>query len=312
MKIHERRDVVRKLKVLEHAKTSRNVSFTCRHFGISRETFYQWRRIYMERGEKGLVNSKPCPANPRLRLPAHVEEKILYLRRTYHFGSQRISWYIERHHGMKASNSGVYNVLKRNGLNRLPEGRKKRVSPFVRYEKQVPGHHVQVDVKFLTFQTPEGKKVRRFQYTAIDDATRIRAIKIYERHTQKNAIDFIDYVVEKFPFRIHTVRTDNGHEFQIQFHWHLGDIGISHAYIKPRTPRLNGKVERSHRTDQREFYQLLTYRGDVDLQEKLTEWVNFYNYFRPHAALGGQTPYERLIERMDNEKNKGKHYVSQG
>jgi transposase InsO family protein len=252
----------------------------------------------MSQGEKGLVNSKPCPENPKLRIPASVEEKILYLRKTYHFGSQRISWYLDRYHGIKVSDSGVYNVLKRHGMNRLPDRRKARVVPSIRYEKQVPGHHVQVDVKFLNFKNPGGRMVRRFQYTAIDDATRIRAIKVYERHTQKNAIDFIDYVVGKFPFRINTVRTDNGHEFQVRFHWHLEDLGIRHTYIKPRTPRLNGKVERSHRTDQREFYQLLTYKGDVDLHARLAEWESYYNYHRPHTALDGQTPYERLVEKM--------------
>jgi transposase-like protein len=83
-----------------------------------------------------------------------------------------------------------------------------------RYEKQVPGHHVQVDVKFLTLKRNKGASVRRYQYTAIDDATRVRALKIYRRHTQANAIDFINYVVDKFPFRIRTIRTDRGHEFQ--------------------------------------------------------------------------------------------------
>ena len=74
-------------------------------------------------------------------------------------------------------------------------------------------------------------------------------------------------MAEKFPFRIHTVRTDRGHEWQAQFHWHVEDKGIRHVYIKPRTPQLNGKVERSHRTDQEEFYQLLTYTDDVDLNK---------------------------------------------
>lgn len=73
----------------------------------------------------------------------------------------------------------------------------------------MPGYPVQVDVKFLDFKTEEGSKVRYFQYTAIDDATRIRALKIYERHTQQNAIDFVDTVIAKFPFRINTIRTDN-------------------------------------------------------------------------------------------------------
>ena len=76
-----------------------------------------------------------------------------------------------------------------------------------------------------------------------------------------------------------------GHEFQVKFHWHLEDQGIRHTYIKPRMPRLNGKVERSPGTDQREFYQLLTYKDDVDLNAKLAEWEAFYNYHRPHGSL---------------------------
>ncbi len=111
-------------------------------------------------------------------------------------------------------------------------------------------------------------------------------------------LHFIDSVVEKSPFRIHTIRTDRGHEFRALFHWPVADKGMRHVYIKPRTPQLNGKVERSHRTDQQEFYQLLTYKGDVDLEKKLAEWENFYNYHRPHGAFSGGTPYEALRERL--------------
>ncbi|GHA62294.1 hypothetical protein GCM10008927_29680 [Amylibacter ulvae] len=162
----------------------------------------------------------------------------------------------------------------------------------------IGGHHIQVDVKFLTFKGKTGKKVRRFQYTAIDDATRVRALKIYERHTQANAIDFIDHIIEKFPFRICEIRTDNDHEFQAKFHWHVEDKGIRHAYIKPSSPQLNGKVERSHRSDQQEFYQLLSYKGDVDLEAKLAEWEAFYNFSRPHGAHQGKTPYEALRDKL--------------
>jgi transposase InsO family protein len=73
---------------------------------------------------------------------------------------------------------------------------------------------------------------------------------------------------------------------------------MKHVYIKPKTPQLNGKVERSHRTDKDEFYQLLTYRGDVDLKKKLSEWEHFYNYNRPHGAHRGKTPYEALREKL--------------
>ena len=105
-------------------------------------------------------------------------------------------------------------------------------------------------------------------------------------------------MIKKFPFRMHTVRTDRGHEFQVQFYWHLADQGIRHVYIKARMPQLNGNVERSHRTDKHEFHQLLTYTGDVDLNQKLVERENFYNYHRPHGAFQGKTPYEALRDKL--------------
>ena len=123
-------------------------------------------------------------------------------------------------------------------------------------------------------------------------------MKIYKEHTQRNAIDFIEYVLEEFPFRIHTVRMDSGHEFQAKFHWHVEDLGGRHIYIKPRSPRLNCKVERSHRTDAQEFYQLLTYKDDVDLEKKLAQWEDFYNLHRPHTALNGKTAFEVLREKL--------------
>jgi transposase InsO family protein len=292
------RDILRKKRVLEHAERIGNIRRTCRYFGVARSAFYLWKQAYETYGDEGLVNKKPCPVNLKLRTAPEIVEKVLYLRRTYHLGPIRIVWYLERYHGMKISDAGVYRVLRRNGLNRLPRRVGRRAVHTHRYAKQVPGHHVQVDVTFLTLKGKAGRSIRRFQYTAIDDATRIRALKVYRRHTQQNAIHFIDSVVEKFPFRIHTIRTDRGHEFQALFHWHVADKGMRHVYIKPRTPQLNGKVERSHRTDKQEFYQLLTYKGDVDLGKKLAEWENFYNYHRPHGAFSGRTPYEALRERL--------------
>jgi transposase InsO family protein len=207
-------------------------------------------------------------------------------------------WYMARYHQMRVSDATIYRVLKRHGVSRLPGKVGCRKVHTKRYNKRVPGHHIQMDVKFLIFKNKAGKKIKRYQYTAIDDATRVRALKIYTRHTQKNAIAFVDHIVAKFPFRIQQIRTDRGHEFQAQFHWHVEDLGIRHAYIKARTPQLNGKVERSHRSDQEEFYQLLSYKDDVDLNKKLDEWEQFYNFARPHGAHQGRTPYESLREKL--------------
>jgi transposase-like protein len=90
------RDIRRKLRILNHAQETGNISKTCRFFGISREIFYQWKRAYAAAGENALINSKPCPENPKIRVPQSIEEKILHLRKTYHFGAEKISWYLNR------------------------------------------------------------------------------------------------------------------------------------------------------------------------------------------------------------------------
>ncbi len=128
-------DITRKLKVLNHAKEIGNIAKTCRYFGICRETFYTWKRAYEEHGEAALVNNKPCPENHKLRLPKEIEEKIIYLRTTYHFGPDMIVWHLQRYHDIKISRNGCF--LCRNKLNRLPENIKKRShSKFKRYEKK--------------------------------------------------------------------------------------------------------------------------------------------------------------------------------
>ena len=177
---NDQREIRRKLRILQHAEKTGSVSKTCRYFGIGRASFYWWRHIYRERGEAGLANARSVPHSHPNKMPSEVAEKVLHLRRKYHLGPIRIVWYLERYHGIKISDAGVYRILKRNGLNRLPGGTRKREVHTKRYNKQVPGHHIQMDVKFLTFKGKGGEKIRRFQFTAIDDATRIRALKIYE------------------------------------------------------------------------------------------------------------------------------------
>lgn len=144
------------------------------------------------------------------------------------------------------------------------------MEPFKRYDKQVTGLRIQIDVKFLSFTDILTKKeVKCFQYTAIDDATIVSVLNVYDRHSQKNAIDFVDRVRKHFHFRIHTLQTDNGHEFQSQFHWHCEDLGIQHVCIKKASSHLNGKVERSHLTDKQEFYHLVEYGDDIDILKNL-------------------------------------------
>jgi transposase InsO family protein len=211
--------------------------------------------------------------------------------------------YLKRYHDVDFSASGVWRILKRLGMNRLPASQryKRQTGRWKRYEKQRPGHHVQIDVKFIEpITTGSGRRKRYYQYTAIDDCTRLRVLRAYPRSDQKTAIQFLDYVLSPLPFQVEKIQTDNGAEFQSSFHWHVLDQGIGYIYIRPATPRLNGKVERSHRIDAEEFYRLLdgVVEDDAGLfNEKLKEWEDYYNYHRPHGGLVGQTPYERLLQK---------------
>jgi len=292
----------RRLAVLQHAEeVTGSVAATCRYFGISRQVFYRWKRRYEDEGLDGLQDRSSRPHCSPRATEVDVVAKIVYLRQTYHFGPDKIAMYLARYHEVAISKSGVWRILKRLELNRLPTSQryKPHKQRWKRYEKQRPGHHVQVDVKFLApIKGKDGRLRKHYQFTAIDDCTRLRVLRIYPRCDQKTAIAFIDYVAERLPFKIDTIQTDNGAEFQTMFHWHVLDKGFGHTYIRPATPRLNGKVERSHRIDAEEFYRLLdgVMIDDANvLNDKLRQWEDYYNYHRPHGGLGGRTPYEKLL-----------------
>jgi len=292
-------------RLLCQAADDDNVARTCRHFGISRKSFYKWKRRLDEHGQAGLGDRARIPHTLPRATPPAVVSKILYLRQQYHFGAGRIAAYLKRFHQIAIATSSVHRILTRHGLPRLPANQKYRshVRRWRRYEKPQPGHRLQLDVKFL--ERIPGTRRRLYQFTAIDDCTRIRVLKIYDACNQRTAIRFIDEVRRRLPFRVQVVQTDNGAEFQSAFHWHLEQEDIRHVYIRPRTPHLNGKVERSHRVDDQEFYQLLDADGITDdihlLNDKLREWEDYYNYHRPHGALEGQTPYERLLAKTSAE-----------
>ena len=200
------------LEVLEYTRECGNNAEAWREFKAPKSTFYLWKKAYHREGRAGLKRKKPVAYTHPKRVTPQVVEKVLQIRRSYQLGPERIMWYLERYHGINTSESSVYRILVRNGMNRLPETATRRAIQSKRYSKTVPGHHVQVDVKFVTLKDTDGHRVHRFQYTAVDDAARIRALKIYPKHNQQSAVQFIDYVIEKFPFRIHTIRTDRGHE----------------------------------------------------------------------------------------------------
>jgi transposase InsO family protein len=300
-----------RMKIIHHyLNVSSNASATCRYYGISRQVFYKWLNRYRKLGDSGLYDLTKRPHKSPKKTSSDIVSRLLYLRVNYHFGAGKISNYLKRYHNIEIAASTVHKILTDHGMSLLPVNKLKyerSKTKWKRYEKQQPGQRVQIDVKFL--ERIAGTSKRLYQYTAIDDCTRIRVLKIYDRCNQKTSIQFAQEVKKRLPpcVRIFSIQTDNGSEFQSDFHWYLEDNDIKHIYIKPRTPRLNGKVERSHRIDNQEFYQLLDKNmiaDDIHLYNKeLKNWEDYYNFNRPHGALDGQTPYERLKLRSENQKS---------
>lgn len=135
-----------------------------------------------------------------------------------------------------------------------------------------------------------------YQYTAIDDCTRYKVLRLYSWRTARNTMQFLDAVIEEMPFAIQRIQTDRGREFfATQFQERLLEWGIKFRPIKPTSPDLNDKVERSQRTDLEEFYSTVDLK-DPQLPDLLAEWQQYYNWDRPHSSLQGKTPVERLAE----------------
>ncbi len=221
--------------------------------------------------------------SPAQKVFAQQEQWILDLRKR-RLGTRRIQSELKRQHDCSLSRATINKVLQKHAQPPLKRSRLLRKKRH-RYERDVPGDRVQID----TCKIAPGL----YQYTAIDDCTRIRALALYARRTAANSLLFLEKVIEEMPFPIQRIQTDRGREFfAYEFQERLMEYGIKFRPNKPRSPHLNGKVERSQKTDIEEFYSTVDLK-DPALAQKLDEWQCYYNEFRPHGALGGKTPWEK-------------------
>jgi transposase InsO family protein len=163
--------------------------------------------------------------------------------------------------------------------------------PKRRPENGTPGSSVQVYVKQVKLQSG-----RLYQFTAIDEATRYRLLKIYDHNSMLSAGDFIDELRKRFPWAIDRVQIDRGTEFGSHFTWHLEYPGIKHKHNLAACPEVNGKVQRSHRTDEDKSYRRFTFGAAAELRAALRDWEREYHQHRLHMALKGKISTECLLE----------------
>lgn len=281
------REIQQRLQWVRLYEESKDAGFVCRRCGISRPTLRKWWRRYQEQGVDGLTSLSRRPHNsPNTKVDKKKEQLILGLRTTRNLGARRIQSELRRLQSISLSLATIHKVLHRHHVQPIKKYRKKK--DYVRYERPVPGDRIQMD----TCKIGPGL----YQYAAIDDCTRYRVLRLYNRRTAANTLAFLDCVIGEMPFPIQRIQTDRGREFfAVKVQERLKEYSIKFRPNKPGSPHLNGKVERSQKTDKTEFYSTVDITDD-NLDDLLAEWQHYYNWERPHSAHHGKSPMERYFD----------------
>ena len=296
-----------------------NARLTSRYFGISPQTFYRWKRRYdpyhLER-----LEDRSC--RPRMvRQPTYSAELVAAverLRQEYpRWGKDKLVILLRRK-GFACSASTVGRILKKlkeRGVlkeplpNHISARKSQRQRPYaVRkpkdYLAKEPGDIVEVDT--LDVRPLPGLVLKHF--TARDVISRWDILEAHTRASSHTAAAFIDTLLKRMPFPVKVIQVDGGSEFQDAFEEECQRREIKLFVLPPRSPKLNGHVERAQRTHTEEFYEVTqTSFETADLNQALLGWEIIYNTVRPHQALGYLTPQEFL---KLHQQNKRKEEVS--
>ena len=287
--------------ILDKEITIKNMSKIC---PFSERSLKYWLADFREFGMEGLRNKSTCPRSNPKETSIRIKERIIELRKETSLCAKKLKWKVEKE-GIAIQEKTIGKIMKKEKLVRKYRTRKIKY----KYIKAplLPGELVEIDIKYV----PEriGKK-RYYQFTAIDSASRWRYLKIYDEMSSYNAILFLTKLLKIAPFKIKAIKTDNGSCFTNRYVGYLkskdpfnprlhaldiycNELGIEHYLIDPGKPAQNGKVERSHRSDQESFYDRNKFKDVKDLKRKLRLWNEEYNNLE-HCGLNGLTPNEAL------------------
>lgn len=266
----------------------------------------RWLAAYKKGGEEALEPKSTSPKTNPQETSIRVKELVIAKRKKLKQCAQKLHWQLALE-GMIVPVRTIGKILKQEGLTRKYRTRKIKYK-YIRAERQ-PGELFEIDVKYVPGKV-ENK--RYYQYTAIDTASRWRHLKIYEEQSNYHSVKFMEEVMKRFPHAIQAVKTDNGFVFTNRytgtykrddlsprqlhaFDKFLARNNIIHYLIDPGKPAQNGTVERSHRTDQEQFYNQNVFKSVFDLKRKIRIWNNRYNNIM-HCGLYGKSPNKFLVE----------------
>lgn len=269
-------------------------------YKTSRQNIYRWRQKYDGTVQSLADRSHRPHSHPKQHTADEIELIRNMRRRNPHTGLV-VFWVKLRQRGYTRSISGLYRVLRRLGGAPIKLPNPKYVAkPYE--QMQYPGQKGQIDVKFVPASclVGEAQGQKYYQYTFIDEFSRFRYLEAFEENSTYTSTQFLKHVVDKFPYAIECIQTDNGFEFTNRlsnskrpklslFETTLAQLGIQHKLIRPYTPRHNGKVERSHRKDNEEFYACHKFYSFDDFKKQLAVRQRQYNNF-PMRPLNWKSP----------------------
>lgn len=286
-------------------------TYASEKYGVSLSSVKRWCKRY----DGTLQSLKERSHRPHSHPRQHTAQEEALIRQGMDQAYFRYGWegayWAAKKQGYCCSYSGFLYAARRMGLCGGPEKKKPPRKQDRRYPKlSVPGEKVQIDVKEVPYNCLRGK-IREngkhlYQWTAIDECTRVRFAYGFEEHTPENTVKFFRMLQKVSPFWIQQIQTDHGTEFtymyicdtdQCPFDIALQEAEIMHIRIPPRTPWHHGKVARSHRNDQRFFYNWEKFSRVEDLNAKLKEHLYWSNR-KLMRTWGNQSPMERLREKL--------------
>ena len=281
------------------------VSRASRKYNRPRSYIYFWRKRW-----DGTLSSLACQSRrPHHHPNEHSPEEIALIqrmrRRNPNLGMIEL-WYRLRKRGYTRCPESLYRVMRKLGMFPPPKKKEKR-KPKPYEQMDHPGQRIQIDVKVVPLRCLANPEERLFQYTAIDEYSRLRYLGAYPEQSTYSSADFLRRAVAWFKRRgvsVECVQTDNGFEFTNRFARGHGNtptlfeataasLGIRHKLIRPYTPRHNGKVERSHREDQKLFYDSHRFFSLADFGTQFAAHQNRTND-RPMRPLGWLSPRQKL------------------
>jgi transposase InsO family protein len=287
-------DARQRLSWMDMYRECGNAAQVCRHFGVPLRTFWRWRKRYDPWDLTSLESRKRGPKQSLRKTKTSVEMQVLALKRAHpRWGKEKLALLLNQQ-GTQISASTVCRILKRHELS-VPYRTKKRRAPKSRVnlaEIHNPGDLVQIDTKYVSLNGS-----RMYQYTAIDVVSRWRYANIYWHLDGQTTKRFLTELRNTSPVSIRMVQTDNGKEFGKTVTKWLREYSIKHVFSHKARPVENAYVERSHRTDEEEFYSLGGYGKTIaEFRGNFAKYLHMYNDLRPHWGLNGKTPNQFLTQ----------------